>query len=203
MIFKRHKILKKFGSSVKGPVKLTICDLNLSVLDAFSAQFQDINEVSVVQGDITKFKCDAFITAGNSFGDMGGGVDKALDDSFNGEAQKLVQKNIVDNFFGELPVGTALVVSPNKKRQALIYTPTMRIPGQIPNSINPYLALRAALIVAIQNNFKHVVCSAFGCGIGGVSPDDAAEQMKTAFIIIAFNQWEKIVHPAQAPYAMR
>ncbi len=203
MIFKRHKIIKKFGSSIKSPVRLSICDLNSSVLDVFSAQFQDLNEVSVVEGDITKFKCDAVITAGNSFGDMGGGVDKAIDDSFNGEAQKLVQKNIYDNFFGELPVGTALTVYPNKKRPALIYAPTMRIPGQIQNTINPYLALRAALIVAIQNNFEHVVCSAFGCGIGGISPDDAAEQMKTAFIIIAFNQWKRIVHPAQAPYAMR
>lgn len=188
---------------MKSPLKLTICDLNSSVLDTFSAEFQDINEVSVVEGDITKFKCDALITAGNSFGDMGGGVDKAIDDSFNGEAQKLVQKNITDTFFGELPVGTALTVYPNKKRPALIYAPTMRIPGHIPNTINPYLALRAALIVAIQNKFEHVVCSAFGCGIGGVSPEDSAEQMRTAFLIIAFNQWRKIVHPAQAPYAMR
>ena len=203
MIFKRHKIIKKFGASIKSPVKLSICDINASVLNVFNAQFQGINEVSVVEGDITKFKCDAFITAGNSFGDMGGGVDKAIDDSFHGEAQKLVQKNITDCFFGELPVGTALTVYPNKKQPAVIYAPTMRIPGQIPNTINPYLALRAALIAAIQNNFEHVVCSAFGCGVGGVSPDDAADQMRTAFIIIALNQWKKIVHPAQAAYAMR
>ncbi len=203
MIFKRHKTIKKFGSNIKSSVKLTICDLNSSILDAFNTQFQEINEVSVVEGDITKFKCDALITAGNSFGDMGGGVDKAIDDSFNGEAQRLVQQNITDNFFGELPVGTALTVYPNKKRPALIYAPTMRIPGQIPNTINPYLALRAALIAAIQNNFEHVVCSAFGCGVGGVSPDDSADQMRTAFIIIALNQWKMIVHPAQAPYAMR
>ncbi len=90
MFFKRHKTIKKFGSDIKSPVKLSIYDLNLSVLDVFSAHFKDINEVSVVEEDITKFKCDAIITAGNSFGDMGGGLDKAIDDSFHGKAQKIV-----------------------------------------------------------------------------------------------------------------
>jgi len=203
MIFKRHKIIKNFGENCKKPIKLTICDLNPSVLDAFSASFVEVQEVSVVQGDITKFKCDAIITAGNSYGDMGGGVDKAIDDWFSGEAQKTVRNQITKNFFGELPVGTAITVYPNKNRPPLIYAPTMRIPGLIQNTINPYLAMRASLITAINNGFEHVACSAFGCGVGGLHPVDAADQMKTAFIVIVYEKWKEIIHPAQAPYAMR
>ncbi|MCP4163662.1 MAG: phosphatase [Deltaproteobacteria bacterium] len=202
MFFKRHKIIKKFGP-IKSPVKLTICDYHSTTLDSFFEQFKEINEVSIVQGDITKFKCDAIITVGNSFGDMGGGVDKAIDDSFGGEAQKIVQSIIAEDFFGELPVGSSFYVFPEEKRPALIYAPSMRIPGQLSNTINPYLALRTALIVAIQNNFEHIVCPALGCGVGGVDPKDAAEQMLTAFAVIAFNRWKDIIHPAQAPYALR
>ena len=62
--------------------------------------------VEVVHGNLLDLGCDAVVSPANSFGDMSGGIDKAIDDFHDGEAQRRVMAAIAEQFLGELPVGS-------------------------------------------------------------------------------------------------
>lgn len=170
---------------------------------AAATRFAGIGGVKVVASSITKIKTDAWATAGNSFGDMGGGVDKAIDDYFSGHAQTAVQAAIQRDYYGELPVGMAVVIQSLPKKPALIYAPTMRVPGNIHGTINVYLAMRAILVAALKTGIKSLACPTLGTGVGGIMPDDAADQMFQAHRQIVLGEYRKVVHSLQAPYVMR
>lgn len=184
-------------------MKITICDLRDDCVAALEARFKGVPDVNVKKADLTKVRADAWGTAGNSFGDMGGGVDRAVDLHFRGEAQRSVQKAIRDDFFGELPVGAAVIVRPDSKQPALIYAPTMRVPGVLGSTINAYLATRAMLITALRNSVTCLACPVFGTGVGGLMPRDAADQMFQAHRLIVQGEWKQVLHSLQAPYVLR
>src|SRR5690242_641121 len=184
-------------------LQLTVCDLRDDCLTAVRQRFAGIDSVVSEKADITKLRRDAWATAGNSFGDMGGGVDRAIDQFFGGLAQTAVQEAIRRDFFNELPVGSAVVVRPSVKKPALIYAPTMRVPGNVGTTINAYLAMRAILIAAIKGGIKTLACPTLGTGIGGLTPDDAADQMFHAYRLIIMGEFTSAVHSLQAPYVMR
>jgi O-acetyl-ADP-ribose deacetylase (regulator of RNase III) len=184
-------------------MKITICDLRDDCVTALDARFKGVADVTIRKADLTKLRADAWGTAGNSFGDMGGGVDRAIDQHFNGQAQRLVQEAIRVDFFGELPVGSAIVVRPDQRQPALIYAPTMRVPGRLGPTINAYLAARAMLMLAVKNGFATFACPVFGTGVGGLMPQDAADQMFQAHRLIVQGEWKLVLHSMQAPYIMR
>jgi len=185
------------------PSHLTVCDLRDDCIAAIKKRFVGIDHVSADKIDITKLRVDAWATAGNSFGDMGGGVDRAIDQFFSGQAQPAIQDAIRGEFFSELPVGAAVVVRPMPKKPALIYAPTMRVPGNVGKTINAYLAMRAILIAAIKEGFVSLACPTLGTGVGGITPEDAADQMFQAYRLIVIGEFKSVVHSLQAPYVMR
>jgi O-acetyl-ADP-ribose deacetylase (regulator of RNase III) len=184
-------------------LQLTVCDLREDCTTAIQKRFAGIDSVVAEQTDITKLRRDAWATAGNSFGDMGGGVDRAIDGFFGGLAQEAVQDAIRRDFFNELPVGSAVTVKPSTKKPILIYAPTMRVPGNIATTINAYLAMRAILIAALREGVGNLACPTLGTGVGGLTPNDAADQMFQAYRLIIMGEFASVVHTLQAPYAMR
>jgi len=139
----------------------------------------------VVEGRLIHIPCDAMVSPANSFGDMGGGVDKMIDDYFKGEAQRTIQQKIREDWSGELPVGVAVIIEPtSQKTPVIICAPTMRIPGNIQGTITVYLAMRAMILTAQRAHLRHVACSGFGTGVGGMPYEEAARQMKVAFHMI-------------------
>jgi O-acetyl-ADP-ribose deacetylase (regulator of RNase III) len=184
-------------------MKLTICDLRDECVRALKTRFSGVLNVSIEKRDITTVRADGWATAGNSFGDMGGGIDKAIDQFFDGIAQQAVQDAIRRDYFGELPVGSAVVVRPNPKKHVLIYAPTMRVPGHIQGSINAYLAMRAILAHAMKASLLSLACPTLGTGVGGLMPEDAADQMFQAHRLIIVGEWRNVLHSLQAPYIMR
>lgn len=192
------------------PLAITLGDRSEAVASALAAAFHDVPSVEVIQGDLLEVDADAIVSPANSFGDMSGGIDKAIDDSFNGELQPAVAAAIRDMYFGELPVGTAIIIPTAGMRYSyVIVAPTMRIPGSVERSINAYLAMRAVLCNVVRfnesqsNGIRSVLVPGLGTGVGGLTPADAAEQMRTAYDNILSSQWKRILHPAQAPYASR
>jgi O-acetyl-ADP-ribose deacetylase (regulator of RNase III) len=193
------------------PLQLTLCDLNPDICQILKTQFQNLPAVQIKNGDLLKLKQDAIVSPANSFGDMGGGIDKAIDTFYKEQAQPAVQQAIADRYFGEMPVGTAMMLDMDQKRNRfLIVAPTMRIPGILSkDSINPYLAMRAVLVAVRQFNQKHshaiqkLAIPALGTGVGGMAYEDAAEQMYMAYRLIMEDTWQHIRHPAMAPYVMR
>jgi O-acetyl-ADP-ribose deacetylase (regulator of RNase III) len=188
---------------MKARLQLIICDLREDCVSAVSKRFEGVESVKVEMADITKVRGEAWATAGNSFGDMGGGVDRAIDGFFSGRAQTAVQDAIRSEFYNELPVGSAVVVRPLSQKPMLIYAPTMRVPGNVGSTINAYLAMRAILIAAVKESVSRLVCPTLGTGVGGLMPADAADQMFQAYRLIAMGEFASIVHSLQAPYVMR
>ena len=211
-MYRQLKQIKAFGKSHERGKTLSIsfCDMQHDMVRAFDEYFHDRADVEILQGDILKLSRDALVSPANSFGDMSGGLDKAIDDFYKGEAQRSALKAIGEQYLGELAVGNALILSMKTKQfPFLIVAPTMRIPGNVQRTINAYLAMRAVLVAVLQHNTsaKQPICSVaipgFCSGVGGMAPQESAEQMRTAYEMIFEEKWKAVVHPALAPYAMR
>jgi O-acetyl-ADP-ribose deacetylase (regulator of RNase III) len=204
------KTLKPFGSVPGGRLRLSLGDRNPAVAAALAAAFAEVAAVEVVQGNLLDLACDAVVSPANSFGDMSGGIDKAIDDFHKGEAQSRLRAAIAEHFLGELPVGSALVVEvPAERFPFVVAAPTMRIPGSVAGSLNAYLAMRAALIAVLRHNasasraIRSVAVPGLGTGVGGLYPDEAAEQMRVAYASVVEERWRDVRHPVQAPFALR
>src|SRR5690606_36309243 len=90
--FRRWRVETLKPRRTVGPrgLRFTIGDRNADVATALAAAFNDLDCVEVVRGDLLDVSPDAVVCPGNSFGDMGGGFDKAVDDFHRGEAQPAV-----------------------------------------------------------------------------------------------------------------
>src|SRR5262249_52728669 len=140
----RMKTHKPFGTCAPEALRLSLGDLNPQVARALAEAFDEVAEAEVVEGDLLDLACDAVVSPANSFGDMSGGIDKAIDDLHQGEAQRRAREAIAEQFLGELPVGAALVVVvPARRFPFVVASPTMRVPGRVAGGLNAYLAMRA------------------------------------------------------------
>ena len=206
----RMQTVKPFGQLSSDTLRVSLCDLNSDVVEGLAIAFRDVAAVEVVAGNLLDLDCDAIVSPANSVGDMGGGIDKAIDDFNRGEAQRCLMAAIADQFFGELPVGMALVLQlPSSRFPFLVAAPTMRIAGSVAGSIHAYLAMRAALVAVVRHNAKSdrpirsVAVPGLGTGVGGLAPIEAAEQMRAAHDSVIGGKWRQIVNAIQMPYALR
>ncbi len=204
------KTIKSFGPAEETSLRVSLGDRNHDVASALAGAFEGVGAVEVLVGSLLDVPCDAIVSAANSFGDMGGGIDKAIDDRSGGEAQRRVMAAIADRHLGELPVGAALVVELADRHPRYVVTaPTMRVPGNVSGTINAYLAMRAALVAVTRHNelgphlIRRLACAGMGTGVGGLSYEDAAMQMRAAYDNVIDGGWRKVVHPALAPFPMR
>ena len=208
---RKLSVLKPFGEhKCNDGVSFSVCGYTDSVADSLACEFASIDQVEIVKGDILNLECDALVSPANSFGEMSGGLDRAIDLFYDRTAQKTVVERIRSDYLGELPVGMAVTVQMQTKRfPHLIVAPTMRIPGNVSDSLNAYLAMRAVLVeIARFNRIKsHKISSvaipSLCTGVGGMSPAESAKQMRVAFDNVALGGWTRVVHPAVAPFASR
>jgi O-acetyl-ADP-ribose deacetylase (regulator of RNase III) len=207
------KVLKPFGKEETraSGLRLHLCDQSTDVAEPLMWVFRDADDVEVVTGSIFDLDADALISPANSFGDMGGGLDKAIDDFYGGAAQEALMARIREEFYGELPVGMAVVLGmPTKRFPFLIAAPTMRIPGSVGETVNAYLAMRAVLVAVLRHNERseptrriHSLAIPGLCtGVGGMDYGvSSAEQMRAAYDNVIGGRWREVVHPAMAPFA--
>jgi O-acetyl-ADP-ribose deacetylase (regulator of RNase III) len=206
----RMKSHKPFGKvNCPDTLQIALGDRDSEVARALAAAFAEINPVEVVEGDLLDLACDAIFSPANSFGDMGGGIDKAIDDFHKGAAQKAVMAAIAEHFYGELPVGMALVVElPCQRFSFVVAAPTMRIPGSVAGTLNAYLSMRAALVAVLRHNkaggrtIHSLAVPGLCTGVGGMPSAEAARQMRAAYDSVVGGKWRDVLHPAMAPYAL-
>ena len=189
-------------------MKLVLCDRSPEIVEALATAFQGEDGVIVRRRDVLRTGCRAVVSPGNSFGDMGGGLDKHIDDYSKGRAQEIVVAAIRERFLGEMPVGTAMVLPLNLRRvRYLVFAPTMRVPGNVAGTLNAYLAFRAALLAIRAHNkdagepIDSLAATGLCTGVGGLSGSQAAGQMLAAFRSVVCGQWREVRHPAMAPFA--
>jgi O-acetyl-ADP-ribose deacetylase (regulator of RNase III) len=143
-------------------------------------------------GSIFDIACDALVSPANSFGFMDGGIDALYTERFGFEVQVRLQRQIASRHHGELLVGTAEIVETGHKQTPfLVAAPTMRVPMVLDaQTVNPYLATRAALLLAKHGSFpdggkiaervRSIAFPGMGTGFGRVLPGICARQMRRA-----------------------
>jgi O-acetyl-ADP-ribose deacetylase (regulator of RNase III) len=169
------------------PDRIRLVDKWKPLTDAWSEVFAEHESISVECGDFFSEPADAMLSPANSFGIMDGGLDLAIRTQIGGEIQRRVQSVIVDRHHGELPVGAAEVVeTENARWPFLVVAPTMRVPEPVANTLNAYLAFRAALLAIRAFNqaaprIRSLVVPGLGTGIGAMDARRCAAQMRVAY----------------------
>ena len=174
-------------------IELHLCALDPHMLQAWSRYFGAAAKVFLHEGNILARKADAIVSPANSFGFMDGGIDLAYSHHFGWELQERLQRALRDAHDGELPIGNAAVVrTDHRDIPFLISAPTMRVPGDISDTVNVYLAFRAALLAAQRaKEIRSVLSPSLGTGVGGMSFERAAKQMHAAYaeVVLGDTEW--------------
>jgi O-acetyl-ADP-ribose deacetylase (regulator of RNase III) len=170
-------------------LKLILVDRSKGLVDAWEKAFADLPNVTIRQEDFYRLReYDCVITPGNSFGIMDGGFDYIIVEKFGFEVQQRVQRRIIADYLGELPVGDCIVVETNNSTHPFVaYAPTMRVPMDIDKTDYAYTSLWAALTAIHRHNHTHdtkierVVCTGMGTGTGRIPYGQAAYHMAQAW----------------------
>jgi O-acetyl-ADP-ribose deacetylase (regulator of RNase III) len=160
-----------------------------SLHEAWQQVFAPFPSITAHLGDYFSIDADAMLSPANSFGIMDGGLDHAIREQLGFDVERLAQREIIEQYHGELPVGAALVIPTQHSRWPyLVVAPTMRVPEPVPHSLNAYLAFRAALVAVLRFNEQHpsspirsLMSSGLATGIGQMSPRRCAAQMRVAY----------------------
>jgi O-acetyl-ADP-ribose deacetylase (regulator of RNase III) len=171
-------------------INLILVDPRSTVCDAFTSAFKDLPDVKIVNGrfeDLPEFDC--MVSAANSFGLMDGGVDAAITRFFGDQLMHRVQDRIIEEYLGEQPVGSSMIVETNHPKHPYIaHTPTMRVPMDIGHTDNVYVAMWAMLTAVHRHNQQHpdkaintVACPGLGTATGNVPHRQAAQHMALAY----------------------
>jgi len=181
--------------SVSDGLKIILSAVDSDLADAWQRFCGDVAFVTVHRGSILDLSCDAIVSPANSFGFMDGGIDMLYSQHFGWQVQERLQKLIAEKHYGELVVGTAEIVeTQNPAIPYVIAAPTMRVPMILKNSVNPYLAARASLLLIKYGTFAagpftgqpvssfvdSVAFPGLGTGVGQIGPNTCAHQVRAA-----------------------
>lgn len=166
-------------------MKIYFVEKNPTKLEKLKLYFKDESNIKYISSDFIEFmksnKVDCVVSPANAFGLMDGGFDLAITNYYGEELQKKVQKYIIDNYYGEQPVGTSFIIETGKDKEYLIHTPTMRTPERIIDPRVIYQCMRTCLIEAKKNNIESIVIPMFGGACGHISSDTVARMMYEAY----------------------
>jgi O-acetyl-ADP-ribose deacetylase (regulator of RNase III) len=178
-------------------VKLYLRDRSPEVVAAWREHFEGARNVDISEGDIFRDApiADAIVSPANSFGYMDGGIDAVYMQRFGPEAVGRLQTLIKAAWDGELPVGCAAIVETGDRAiPYLVSAPTMRVPMDVSETVNAYLAFRAALIAVREANrrkagmIKSILCPGLCTFYGHMSAEKSARQMRFAHRLIVEGQ---------------
>ena len=205
-------------------MNIVLTSVEEGLADAWERFCGDLPFVTVHRGSIFDVPCDAVVSPANSFGFMDGGIDLLYTQYFGWGVQDRLQEAIRESHHGELLVGTAEIMeTDNPDLPFLIAAPTMRVPTILHDSVNPYLAARAALLLVKQGTFTHGTYAAerisdyvdtlafpgLGTGVGRVGPNTCARQVRAAMDAVLLGQevfpvsWVDAQHRHQGLYTDR
>lgn len=176
-------------------MKIILAAVDQPLANAWQDHCGDLDFVTVHRGSILDVDCDAVVSPANSFGFMDGGIDALYTQHFGLSVENRLQQLIREEHHGELLVGRAEIVETGNLRiPFLIAAPTMRVPMILSDSVNPYLATRAVLLLVKHGIFtagvlkdepisaavSSVTLPGLGTGVGRVSPAICARQVRAA-----------------------
>jgi O-acetyl-ADP-ribose deacetylase (regulator of RNase III) len=176
-------------------LNIVLAAVEEDLAEAWERHCGDLPDVTVYRGSILDLSVDAVVSPANSFGFMDGGIDLRYSHHFGWEVQDRLQELIRTRHHGELTVGAAEIVETgNLCIPFVIAAPTMRVPMILRDSVNPYLAARAVLLLIrhgvvptgvlagerVEAVVQSVAFPGLGTGVGQVGPNTCAHQMRAA-----------------------
>lgn len=171
-------------------ITVRLRDRDAALVEAWRRAFKGCEGVEIGHGDIFAVEADAIVSPANSFGYMDGGIDAVYIARFGAGLQWRLQQFLKEHHGGELAVGEAVIVETGALDIPwLVSAPTMRVPHPVPNTLNAYLAFRAALRAVVAHNranarrITSVLSPGLASAIGAMPPDRVARQMRFAFDI--------------------
>ena len=173
-------------------LKIFLIDINDLLVKAWKKEFSNFADIHIISGSIFDSKVDALVSPANSFGIMDGGLDGKIRDRFGFQVEDNVRKIIQTNYFGELPIGIAIIAETGSSEcKYIISAPTMRTPENVSNTINAYLAMKAILNVALQNPKIVSVAIPGLCSLSGqMSPEMVSRQMRIAYERVVLKKYQ-------------
>ena len=205
-------------------MNIILTSVESGLADAWDRFCGDLNCVTIHRGSVFELSCDAVVSPANSFGFMDGGIDMLYSQHFGWQVQERLQEAIRENHHGELLVGMAEIVeTDNPGLPFLIAAPTMRVPTILRDSVNPYLAARATLLLVKHGTFTNgtyvgepiadyvdsIAFPGLGTGVGRVGPNTCARQVRAAIDAALLGQdsfpvsWVDAQHRHQQLYTDR
>lgn len=185
-------------------MKILLAAREPGLLEAWKKSCGDLDCVAIHGGSILDAHCDAVVSPTNSFGFMDAGIDALYSQHFGWHVQDRLRRRILEEHHGELLVGTAEAVETEHAGiPYLIAAPTMRVPMVLgAETVNPYLAARAVLLLVRRGAFKsgsdsgkkiadHIQTIAFpglGTGVGRVPFAVCARQVRAAIEEILYGR---------------
>lgn len=174
------------------PLSVILSAPDVQLAEAWRTAFASVSDVTITERSILDVDCDALVSPANSFGFMDGGIDAHYSEHFGWDLQLKLRQKILDDHSGELLVGAAQLVETGDVRHPyLIAAPTMRVPMRLAkDTINPFLATRAALLLAkADRRFQTIAFPGMGTGVGAVPVDLCAKQMRVAYDEVILNRF--------------
>lgn len=200
-------------------MKYIITSMNELFTEILQHQFETLESVQIHQGSILDLQVDAVVSPANSFGFMDGGIDMLYCLRFGWQLQGRLQDRIAYYHHGELLVGQAMIMETFDPRiPYIISAPTMRVPMELVQTVNAYLATRAVLNLlhhgifqegdeegkTIASVIENIAFPGLGTGVGGLDYETCAKQMRVAFERVLLNPkhypqtWEQAAREHQA-----
>ncbi|MEZ6142078.1 MAG: macro domain-containing protein [Zavarzinella sp.] len=176
-------------------LNIVLASVESELAEAWERFCAQLEGVTVHRGSILDVHCDAIVSPANSFGFMDGGIDHLYSQHFGWQVQRRLQDTIRTRHHGELVVGQAEIIPTDDARiPFVIAAPTMRVPMILRDTVNPYLAARAALLLIKHQRFvdgpfagepvasvvRTVAFPGLGTGVGKVGPNICARQVGAA-----------------------
>jgi O-acetyl-ADP-ribose deacetylase (regulator of RNase III) len=163
--------------------KLYLVDRNSDVTDAWGETFQDMEEVSITNGNILDIAHTAVVSPSNSNGVMIGGVDKEYSEYFGVSIEARVMSMASKRPEGYLPVGAAAIVTTGDTRiPFLVSAPTMESASTIePRNVGAAFFAVMRSVFEARGQITALFCPGMGTGVGEVVPLEAAKEMKLAY----------------------
>jgi len=182
-------------------IALHLRDLGEPLIAAWRREFAGVEGVTISQGDIFSskegaigprdpidIKADAIVSPANSFGFMDGGIDAVYTYQFGPGLQERLQDAIRRDHGGEVVVGAAVIVpTEHPDIPWCICAPTMRLPRQVADTVNAFLAFRAALRAVREHNrqgrppIRSILCPGMATAVGQMPVHRCARQMRVAW----------------------
>ena len=184
-------------------MNIILTSVDDALADAWERFCGDLPFVSVHRGSIFDLSCDAVVSPANSYGFMDGGIDALYTLEFGWQVQERLQALIQEKHHGELLVGAAEIVETGDPRLPfLVAAPTMRVPTILRDSVNPYLAARAAFLLVKHGIFTErtyagekisdfvgsIAFPGLGTGVGRIGPNTCARQVRAAIDAVLLGQ---------------